>query len=736
MEVNRTLTVPPKADDDRVKHLELFEAALRTVPIAMAIIDRDLRYIKVNAACAKMTNAPIEAHAGRTLREINPLLSPEMETIMRRVIATGEPCLNYRLSRPTPHAGTGMLEVAMHITPFFKVDGSVGGICSTASDMTEWRHLQEQFFQAQKLEAVGKLAASIAHDFNNIITVIGSYCDLVLMELPTASPLRADIEEILGASNRATTLARRMLGTARHSALARTPIDVAETVRGAHDLLKHAANKDVTVEIESSGDALVISGDTTQLEQILLNLVINAVDAMPAGGAIAIRTKPTSVLLPRITRAGEIRAGDYVELTVTDSGTGMDADTLNHVFEPFFTTKPQGKGTGLGLATVLGIARELNGGVDVESEVGKGTTFRILFPMLMPSTSTASRLTPSRGTPAFPLGSETLLLVNDEDALRAGLARVLTRQGYRVLEARHGGEALRIITDEPAISLVVSDLHMPGVGGHELADRLRGLGRRMPILFMSSSQDANGEPYGLPTNALASDRFIRGPLDVDELLTTVREMLSRLEPRDRGLGSSERLSSRSRRCARDDNLGCGDDVRRGAVIAARGMTVRTNSRVPVSPLPRVAQRPGLPVPATRRADETSERRRQTRRVPRQGPRRHPSASARRGRRASRSSRRTSEARARTATASPSRGAAARRRRAGRRASRWRARSDTTPRCTRRVAERATAAGVHKQALRRDLVSNSRRTPPRLPRQRLYARAAPATSPAGSARRRS
>ncbi|HEY4132387.1 MAG TPA: ATP-binding protein [Gemmatimonadaceae bacterium] len=522
---DRTTSVPRQVDEDRVRHLELFEAALRTVPIAMAIIDRDLRYLKVNDACARMTNTPIDAHPGRTLREVNPLLLPEMEAIMRRVIATGEACMNYRLTRPTPHVPGGVIEVAMHMTAFYNDDGSIGGICSTASDMTEWRHLQGQLFQAQKLEAVGKLAASVAHDFNNFITVIGSYCDVVLMELPDASPMRADIEEIRAAANRATTLARRMLGTARNSALARTPIDVANAVRDAQELLRHATNASIEVVVDTTHDEVVILGDSVQLEQVLLNLVINAVDAMPSGGEITVRTQSTTVYAPLVTLAGEIRIGDYVEITVSDTGTGMDAETLNRIFEPFFTTKGAGKGTGLGLATVLGIARELNGGVDVTSEVGVGTTFRVLIPRLASAATAEFRATPSRGSFTYPHGSETLLLVNDEDALRVGLSRVLTRQGYRVLEARHGGEALRIIGEEPKIDLVISDLNMPGVDGFELAERLHA--PRMPMLFMSSSQDESGAPYGLPANALPRDRFIRGPLEVDEFLATVWEMLQK-----------------------------------------------------------------------------------------------------------------------------------------------------------------------------------------------------------------
>jgi two-component system cell cycle sensor histidine kinase/response regulator CckA len=509
---------------ERLRQTALFEAAVRTVPIAMAIIDRGLRYVKVNAACAAMTGLPVDAHPGRTLREVNPLFAPELEAAMRRVLETGEPCINYRLSRPTPQARGGVLEIVMHITAFRDIDGTILGICSTATDVSEWKALQDQFFQAQKLEAVGMLAAGIAHDFNNLLTVISSYCDLVLMEMPQRAPHRQEIGEIRSAAGRASTLARRMLGMARSHALVITPIELREVVAEARALLVHAVKKNIRLEVTCADEPGVVLADPTHVEQILVNLVVNAVDAMPDGGAITVRTRDVTLRRAEVARTGEVAAGDYVELTVSDTGNGMDETTLARIFEPFFTTKPRGKGTGLGLATVFGIVRDLRGGVQVDSAPWKGTTFRLLFPRLIAEEGTEPRRVRKEAA-VRPRGHETLLLVEDEDALRASMARVFTRQGYRVLEASHGGEALRVMAADEKIALVVSDLEMPGVGGRELSERIHALGHDVPVLFMSGSGDGGESVDDIPRVDGSHDRFISKPFEVETLLTTVREML-------------------------------------------------------------------------------------------------------------------------------------------------------------------------------------------------------------------
>jgi PAS domain S-box-containing protein len=509
----------------REREAVILDAALRTVPIAVAIIDRDLRYIRVNAATATMTGIAIDAHPGRTLRDLNPRLAPELEAAMRTVIATGEPRLNFRLTRPTPHVAAGALEIVLHITPFRDQTGAIAGIVSAAADITEWKSLQDQFYQAQKLEAVGKLAASIAHDFNNLLTVVSSCADLMLMQMEETSPYRAEAEEIRNASGRATALARRMLGMSRASVLVSQPLDLAAVVTEARDILKRAAGSQMHFELHCDSDTGLVLADPSRIEQIVLNLVLNAVDATPHGGTVSVVTRAVELAQPLVMRSGQIAAGAYCELLVTDSGTGMPETTLAHIFEPFFTTKPPGKGTGLGLATVFSIVRDLGGGVDVHSTVGRGSTFRILLPRLRAEGSNTPPRFAAIQWASLPGGTETILLVEDEDTLRASVARVFTRKGYQVVEARHGGEALRLLNGSPNIALVVSDLHMAGMDGHELVRRMQALGRRPPVLFMSGSTDDHGNAPALPSAAQWHDRFIAKPIETVQLLATVRSML-------------------------------------------------------------------------------------------------------------------------------------------------------------------------------------------------------------------
>lgn len=512
---------------ERERQLSQFDAAMHSVPIAMTVIDPELRYVRVNEACAQMTGHPVEDHAGRTLREVNPRLEPTIEAAIREALRTGEPCLNLRVSRRTPHAKSGIIELIFHVTPFRDAQGRIAGVCSTATDVTEWKVLQEQFFQAQKLETVGQLAASIAHDFNNLLTVIGSYCDLVLLELPESSPYRGEIEEIRRAAQSATTLAQRMLGAARSKTVVIRPIDFTAAVEETRHLLAHATRGKAALDVTLAVDPSVVIADPTQVEQVLMNLVINAVDAMPDGGTISVRTANVALDRETPTIVGPIAAGAYAELTVADSGTGMDAETLGHIFEPFFTTKPRGKGTGLGLATVFGIVRELGGGLTVDSAVGQGTTFRVLLPRASDEESTVPRRARAAAAAKLPTGTETVLIVEDEDALRHSIAHLFSRQGYRVLEARHAGEALRIAEHEAEIALVMSDLHMPGIGGRELSARMHALGRRVPVLFMNDASGAEDNPGDAwtPDTTTKYDRFIAKPFEPETLLRTAREML-------------------------------------------------------------------------------------------------------------------------------------------------------------------------------------------------------------------
>jgi nitrogen-specific signal transduction histidine kinase/CheY-like chemotaxis protein len=415
------------------------------------------------------------------------------------------------------------MEIVMHITAIRDERDAIVAICSTATDMTPWTKLQAQFFQAQRVESAGKLAAGIAHDFNNLVTVIAANCDLLLMDLPEFSPQRGEIEEIQRAAGRATNLARRMLGAVRNSEIVAAPVDVRETVREAMNLVTRGMTGGVAINVHADQGELVVLADPTQIEQVLLNLVLNAADAMPNGGTVDVRAG--SVMLPRplMTRVGEIAAGRYVELVVSDNGPGMSEETFARLFEPFFTTKPRGKGTGLGLATVIGIVRVLHGGVTVTTEIGAGTTFRVLLPLAQ-SDASARRRTPL-SIPVVPERDQyTLLLVQTEDAVRTNLSRTLEREGYHVLEARHGGEALRMIAENDGIDLLLADLIMPGLGGAELSERATAQGRRIPTLFIteetSDGDSADSAPQGV------QGRTIQSPFEIETLLAELADLSS------------------------------------------------------------------------------------------------------------------------------------------------------------------------------------------------------------------
>ena len=326
--------------------------------------------------------------------------------------------------------------------------GETLGLAVAALDTTEQRELLEQFHHAQKLEAVGRLAAGIAHDFNNLLTVIRSYCDLALLEMADGAAGRDEIVQIRLAAERAAALSRQMLAMSRKQAIIPRPLAVSELVTEIEPMLLRVTGETVSFDIRCQLSVGLVHIDPTHLEQVLMNLVINAVDAMPNGGRLVIDVQDTVLDAEAVKRFVGLKPGGYVSLAVRDSGTGIDDETLRRIFDPFFTTKPQGKGTGLGLSTVYGIVRAAGGHVHVLSDVGAGTTFTVYLPVGAPRDGEPAHTT-SRTAPAGPVagGHEVVLVVEDDDLLRTSLARALRRRGFQVLEAAHGGEALRVALD-------------------------------------------------------------------------------------------------------------------------------------------------------------------------------------------------------------------------------------------------------------------------------------------------
>ncbi|HYC32366.1 MAG TPA: ATP-binding protein, partial [Gemmatimonadales bacterium] len=412
--------------------------------------------------------------------------------------------------------------------PIRDADDEVAGAIVVHQDITE-RHAAEaalrrsehQLRQAQKMEAVGQLAGGIAHDFNNLLTGILSYCDLILQELRAGDPVRADVEQIRHAGLRAAGLTRQLLAFSRRQVLQPRVLSLSATIDELDGMLRRLLGVDVDLQTDFDPGLWYVMADPSQIEQVVMNLAVNARDAMPRGGRLRIATANRRIGATDEDRPEGVRPGSYVTLTVSDTGIGMDAETLTRIFEPFFTTKEQGKGTGLGLSTVYGIVQQSGGYVTVESARGQGATFTVFLPRHEGPGAALPARTDRR---ALPGGRETLLLVEDESAVRSSARRLLERYGYTVLEARHGGDALRIVEEGPPgqVDLVLTDLVMPEMGGRELVERLRTRRPTLKVLFMSGyTEKAISEDGVMPPNT----GFVEKPFTVEQLLRRLRELL-------------------------------------------------------------------------------------------------------------------------------------------------------------------------------------------------------------------
>jgi two-component system, cell cycle sensor histidine kinase and response regulator CckA len=358
------------------------------------------------------------------------------------------------------------------------------GLAVFLRDVTAQKRLEDQLRQAQKMEAIGRFAGGIAHDFNNLLTVINCYAEMILQELPGDSLLREAASEISAAGRRASELTGGLLTFSRRQILQFAALDLNRVIRDLEKMLRRLLGEDVEMTVALGVGLWEVHGDRGQLEQVIMNLAVNARDAMPHGGTLTIETSNTPLDEHYAAEHLGVQPGDYVLLVVTDTGHGMDAKTQTQIFEPFFTTKVPGKGTGLGLATVYGIVKQTGGSISVYSEPGRGTTFKIYLPRL------SAKVPAEQRTVAAPLpcraGRETILLVEDEESLRKLTSTMLVRQGFRVLTARNGQEALAICRQEKeAIHAVLSDMVMPQMSGQQLAVQIRERYPHMKFVFMS-----------------------------------------------------------------------------------------------------------------------------------------------------------------------------------------------------------------------------------------------------------
>jgi signal transduction histidine kinase/CheY-like chemotaxis protein len=406
------------------------------------------------------------------------------------------------------------------ITPVLDAAGQITHFISNDRDITERHKLEEQLAQVQKMDAIGQLAGGVAHDFNNLVMVISSYVELMMDALAPDSPLRHHGEEILKAARRAAHLTRQLLTFSRKQVQALRVLDLNSALKEICRNLSRLIGEDIQVSLQLSQELWPIKADPVQLEQIVMNLATNARDAMPHGGQLNLETRNVELDEAYCRTQPDATPGEHVLLAISDYGTGIEPAILPRIFEPFFTTKEKGKGTGLGLATIYGIVKQSGGHITVQSEVAAGTTFKIFLPRAPVAIESPE---PAARASQQPQGSETVLLVEDEDAVRESEREYLEQHGYTVLAAPNGPAALELAAScGRDIQLLVTDVVMPKMSGSELGQQLLAKRPGLKVLYVSGYAESTVMQHGL--SELGS-RFLHKPFTLKALTTKIRELL-------------------------------------------------------------------------------------------------------------------------------------------------------------------------------------------------------------------
>src|SRR6476469_4433712 len=411
------------------------------------------------------------------------------------------------------------------VTPLRDAESRITHCISNDRDITDRRRLEDQLQQAQKMDAIGRLAGGVAHDFNNLLMVISSYAELMLDTLAPQHPLRRNVDEIQKASRSAADLTRQLLAFGRKQMQSLQVLDLNQIIEDINKMLPRLIGEDIELVFVPGEELGKVKADPVQIEQILMNLAANARDAMPKGGRLVIETASLRLEDAYVQEHSMVPPGPYVLLTVTDSGSGIAPEHLSHIFEPFYTTKEEGKGTGLGLATVYGIVKQNSGFIWVYSEPGLGTTFKIYLPQARQAKLALQPPLPVEGCPR---GCETLLLAEDEDAVRQSTREFLSLSGYIVLEAKNGPEALALARAyNGVIDLMITDVVMPQMGGARLAAELASDRPDMRVLFVSGYAETTFQHHGAID---VTTRFLQKPFSLKTLARKIREILDEARP--------------------------------------------------------------------------------------------------------------------------------------------------------------------------------------------------------------
>jgi PAS domain S-box-containing protein len=485
-------------------------------PLPMWVFDRQtLQFVEVNHAAREHYGYSREEFLSMSLADIRPeedvpLLRAELQ---RRAGALSGSSQRHRLK----DGRIIHVDVASHSITY----GGRRAVLAVLQDVTQRNQLEEHLRQAAKMEAVGMLAGGIAHDFNNLLTIINGYSEMLLDRMEADDPNRKAIEQIMRAGERAAALTRQLLSFSRRQVMQPKVLDLNQLLGGMESMLRRLIGEDIELRFVPAPEIGRVNADPGQLEQVVMNLVVNARDAMPRGGNITMETADVELDEAYTSTHLTLKPGRYVALTISDSGAGMDAETRAHLFEPFFTTKEQGKGTGLGLTTVFGIVKQSGGAVEIYSESGQGTTVKVYLPRIQEAASAEEPAAPAR--PAH--GTETLLLVEDEDIVRNLVRDTLRQAGYRVLDAASPADARRICANYPGpIHLLVTDLVMPKESGRDLAESLIPQRPEMRVLFMSGYTGEAVIDKGLLNRDVA---FLQKPFTPAALSSAVRAILEK-----------------------------------------------------------------------------------------------------------------------------------------------------------------------------------------------------------------
>jgi two-component system cell cycle sensor histidine kinase/response regulator CckA len=497
---------------------QALQTLIQASPLAIISLDLDGNVRSWNPAAERIFGWSELEVLGRPLPIPAEGQPQESRELLER-LQKGEPLAGVESRRPRKDGS--LIDVILSAAPLYNAQGDIYGVEALFADLSEHKQLEEQFRRAQKMEAVGRLAGGVAHDFNNLVTIIKGYSQLLLERLDQESSLRGFADEIQKAGDRAASLTRQLLIFSRKQVLTPQVLDLNSVVGNMEKMLRRLIGEDVVLEIGKGTNLECVKADPGQLEQVIMNLAVNARDAMPQGGKLTLATAAVELDAEYAQRHVDITAGRYVMLTVSDTGIGMDAETQARIFEPFFTTKELGRGTGLGLAIVYGIVRQSGGHISVHSQPGKGTAFKVYLPALR-SGELRKNESPQERQP-LPRGTETILLVEDEQGVRSLARAVLEAQGYTVLAAEDPEKAIQTSEAHPGpIALLLTDVVMPKMNGRRLAEYLAFLRPEMRILYMSSYPDEALVRQGVTE---AGSPFLQKPFAPDSLVMKVREVL-------------------------------------------------------------------------------------------------------------------------------------------------------------------------------------------------------------------